>query len=190
MARVAWAILLAFLVMGALIGVATVLQGELFGETQAKVLGTTAALAAFSVMALPSALHFEQGRYRPLSGPAVLASAVSFMLLLVFIWSLNADAGETFYKTLGTFIVVALSANHVSLMLLATARQGIVWGCLKATVVAIAALAVLVTVAFWTENGSGAMGRILGTLLILDVLASIAVPVLARINPSAPSPSL
>ncbi len=65
--RTALAVVMGSLVVSALIGIAIILAGS-FGETQGRLLATTGALAASSLMALPSLLHLERGRYSHLAG--------------------------------------------------------------------------------------------------------------------------
>ena len=65
--RMALTVVMGSLVVSALIGIVIILTGS-FGETQGRLLATTGALAASSLMALPSLLHLERGRYPRVAG--------------------------------------------------------------------------------------------------------------------------
>ena len=174
--------LMSLLVAGGLWTIAIVLTGN-FGEDEAKVVGTFAALVLFSVTALPSILHLEAGRYREFSGLGILASLAFFAMAVVLIWS--EPEGDGFFKPLATLGVTAFLAGHASLMLSAMARGRLISAVLIATVLVTTAVAAVSITAIWTEDISGTLLRALGTLVVLDILGTIAVPVLSTIRRTA-----
>ena len=171
--------LMSLLVAGALAAIVVVLRGQ-FGESETNILWTFAALVIFSVTALPSLLYLEAGRYRDVSSLGVLVSLAFFAMAVALIWS--DPEGDEFVKPLASLGITALLAGHASLMLLATARGRLISTVLIATVLATTAVAALSITAIWTENISGTLLRALGTLVILDILGTITVPVLSTIR--------
>ena len=170
--------LVAFLVAGGLVTIAIVLRGA-FGETEGRILATVAALAIFSAIALPSVLHLERGRYPLLAALGVLGALASFAMVVDLAWGESMVSG--FPGPAATLVLAAFSAGHVSLMLCATARKGLVYTVLKGSIAAIVAVAAILTLVIWTEDASSAMLRTLWTLIVLDVLGTISVPILSAI---------
>ncbi|MEE9285012.1 MAG: hypothetical protein V3V35_04695 [Dehalococcoidia bacterium] len=152
-----------------------------FSDTDGRVLGTAGALAGFIVLTLPSLVHWEHGRYRPLAAAAIAASLVSFALLVVLIWRSDLFEDTSVAKTLGTIGIVAFAANHISLILLARPRGGLpVAACMAVTTAVVIAVAAMLVTAIWGEVGSQAFWRLAAILIILDILGTITVPLLAR----------
>jgi hypothetical protein len=167
------------------IGITFIVSGS-FGETQARLLATTAALAAFSLMALPSLLHLERGRIMHLARFAVVATVAAFMLTISTLWEMfSSEPSEG--KIWATLVIVAFASNHISLLFLATPRNRLMRACLNATTVVLTALAALLVMAMWAGVDSEPVLRTAGVLAILDVLGTIAVPILARIYRMSPS---
>ena len=170
--------LIACLIAGGLVAIAIVLRGH-FSETEGRILATVAALAIFSGIALPSLIHLERGRYALLAGLGGLGALASFAAVMHLAWGEAMVGG--FPRPAATFALAAFSAGHVSLMLFATSRRGLVYTVLKGSISVIVAVAVILTVVIWTEDVSNAMLRALWTLIVLDVLGTISVPILSAI---------
>ena len=179
--RIVLVILLAALVISALISIGIIVINE-FGETQLKILGSFAALAFLSLVSLPSLVQFERGRYKLLSSSTILASLVHLILLLALIWGIETLGRGNYNKTLGTLAILVFSSNHIFLMLMATSTADAVRVCLRLTNLVIFTVAVIGTWVIWTETESGTLGRVIGVLLILDVLGSFGVPAVAIIS--------
>ena len=148
-----------------------------FGELQAKVLGTSAAVSGASVLVLA----FTPARERRLLGalPAVgiVLTGVGFCLVVTAIWT--RAGGETLGKTIGTTVILTVWAVLVCLLVLATLPARFRWTFLAAAGLTLA-LATVGIAAMWTEPGSTAVGRLAGVLAVLSAAFVLVVPILHR----------
>lgn len=169
----------------ALFAIVILLVGH-FGETEARILGTTGALAAFGVVALPATILLEQGRAQRLAAALVAFGAVTAALYIVTIWWADvpeavgrATVNATFL-TFATAQVAAVAARR---------RDGDPRSVrrLFAASVALAAVVLgMVTVLVWAHTESSGFGRVLGAVVILDLLTVALQPILARARPVTP----
>ena len=185
--RIAIIAIVASLSLTALIGIITLLSGDIFGETAGKVLLTTLLLAGFSITVL---CHLAVvGRALKLVGfVGVGVSGVALICGLLLIWRdwNNYDDIEALLKTFGVFGVLAVSFAHANLLLLLGQRRNrVVRVLLYVTVALIGIVALMLCLPIATggdipgENGDG-YWRLLGVVGILDVLGSIVLPVTGR----------
>ena len=165
----------------ALIGITIILTGD-FDKTEINVLATAAALAAFSILSLPSLFHLERTRYAYLTWVGILSSIALLAMVLLVIWGVNIFNGEAFGKTLGSVGVVAFATNHALLMLIAAPRKILISLCQWATTLIIATVGALILIAIWAEEMPETMMRPFGALGILDALGTITVPILVRMS--------
>lgn len=70
----------------AALAVAILLFGD-FDETAARILGTTAAISAASLLALPASVLLDRARALPLAWASLGVSATAFVLALVLRWT-------------------------------------------------------------------------------------------------------
>ena len=70
----------------ALLAIAILVVGH-FGSTQGKILGSTALLAGYGLVALPAAVLLDQGRSRMLGLATASLAAVGAAVALAAIWS-------------------------------------------------------------------------------------------------------
>ena len=175
----------ALLSLSALLAIGILLVGR-FGDTERRILGTTMLLAGYGVVALPGVVLLDQGRRRLLALATVALTAVGAGLALSFVWAF--DDVEAVGKSVGTATVLAVAAAQAAA--LAARRQdrdpGLVRS-LYATSCGTAALAAAaVTALIWTEPDDVLYARLLGALVVLDLLLVALQPVLARARPSLP----
>lgn len=168
--------LLLGLIVGALTGTALLAVGILlfghFGETEGKILGTTAMLAAYALLALPAGFLLDQGRVDPLAWTTLALTVAGFVLGAVTIW---ADAGETFGKSLLTVTVFGVAATQTAGQLAHRRTTRTLFPLSVALVLVVAAMA---TAAAWSEIDSSVFYRLLGAIAVLDVLAVALQPIL------------
>ena len=165
-------------------GCYVVIVGE-FEETEARLLGTSLTVFGTSAIALICAAAWERGRlgFVPPVGIAfVLASAV---LTLVAIWE-GADLdNEPYWKSLSTVSTPAVAAAHASFVALfvLTARYRFAPVVAYAMNTMVTTLAVL---AIWWEalSENEPLARLSGTLVVLLIATTIALPVLRRLEGS------
>ncbi len=169
----------ALLTASALLAVAILLIGR-FGTVEGRILGTTALLGGFGILALPAAMLLDQGRRPRLAGALLAACAAGAALAVLLVW--QDDPPVWLAKTMVTVTAVAVATAQTAALV---ARRGAFEPRLverlfvTGTVLAAAATALFAYV-IWTESGDGLLGRLLGALLVLDLLAAALQPILAR----------
>lgn len=169
----------------ALLAIGILLLGEL-GETEGRILGTTALLAAYGLLGLPAGFLLDQGRLRPLAATVLALAAAGLAAALAAVWS--AHPPDALGKALAT--VTALAAASTQTAALAARRRGRDSASVRrlfagSTALALA-LAAMVASAAWAEVGASAFYRVLGALAVLDALAVALQPILALARPGAP----
>lgn len=170
--------LIAALCVSALIGIVVFLIGD-FGETELRLLLTTLATGGFSLTGLCCATIQDREDLRSYSLLGVAASALGFLVTLCVIWEI-IDA-EKIWKLMAVLIIVAVALAHVSLLLLIKPKKQIVKNILLATICCVAILAVMLIVSTLIDFDLPEFYfRLLGVVAILDVLGTIATPVVNR----------
>lgn len=182
--RLALGALALSLVGSAMIGITIILVGD-FGETEMRVLATTGAMSGFSVLSLPSLFHLERARYKYLVRIGISASLALFAVVLFVIWGGRVTGGELVLKTLASVAIVAFATNHILLILIATPSRILISLCQWSTTLMIIMVSVLILVAVWTEGMPETMVRPFSSLVILDALGTITVPIVVRISRSS-----
>jgi len=183
-----WTVIIS-LVITALIGIYTIVGGE-FGETQSKVMLTTLAVAGFSILALCHLAVF--GRDVKVFGwVGIGTSGVALGLAATLIWwnwsdmmYQPSDLYLNLMKSFGVSALVAVSLAHANLMLLLQ-NSSLRWirTALSVALVFITIVPALVIPVLLTDGTFPPMSfqdvywRFFGVILILDALATIALPV-------------
>jgi hypothetical protein len=186
-----WTVIIS-LVITALIGIYTIVGGE-FGETQSKVMLTTLAVAGFSILALCHLAVF--GRDVKVFGwVGIGTSGVALGLAATLIWwdwwdssdymSEPRDLYLNLTKSFAVSALVAVSLAHANLMLLLQ-NSSLRWirTALSVALVFITIVPALVIPVLLTDGTFPPMSfqdvywRFFGVILILDALATIALPV-------------
>lgn len=190
--RAAVIVVVIALVAAAAVGIATLLIGE-FGVTQQRTLTTTLVIAAFGATML---CHFAiAGRpVRAVGFVGIAVSAAALAGALVTIWADLPEAVATpWQRTLWVLTVTALSLAQVNLLLLlAVQRRLVIRIGLPVTLVAVAALAVMISLNIASAgdipgpHGDG-YWRAVGVIAIIDALGTIALPVIRAIVKDRPA---
>ena len=183
-----WTVIIS-LVVTALIGIYTIVGGE-FGETQSKVMLTTLAVAGFSILALCHLAVF--GRDVKVFGwVGIGTSGVALGLAATLIWwnwsdmmYQPSDLYLNLTKSFAVSALVAVSLAHANLMLLLQ-NSPLRWirTALSVALVFITIVPALVIPVLLTDGTFPPMSfqdvywRFFGVILILDALATIALPV-------------
>ena len=165
--------------VSALLAIAILLVGR-FGSVEGRILGSTALLAGYGLVALPAIVLLDSGRSRALGLSAAALAALAAALALGAIWS--ESGSDTLGRTVGSATIVALAFSQVAAM---TARRSesdpipvrrlFVVSCTTATLLAAFGVTLL-----WVAPDSGDPARFLGALLVLDLLLVALQPLLAR----------
>jgi len=171
----------ASLVVTAALAIGTLLLGD-FGETEGRILLTTASISFFGLLGLPAGVLLDQRRRRPLAIAELVTAGLAFLLALNLIWIEWNDADDVDWKS---FVVVTTVAGALTQAAGVEARRrqtDPAWvsrlalvshatGALLATLVAVAAVA---------EIDSGGYYRALGAVAVANVLLVALQPVLRR----------
>lgn len=183
-----WTVIIS-LVVTALIGIYTIVSGE-FGETQSRVMLTTLAVAGFSILALCHLAVF--GRDVKVFGwVGIGTSGVALVLAATLIWwnwsdfmYQPSDLYTNLTKSFAISALVAVSLAHANLMLLLQ-NSPLRWirTALSVALVLITIVPTLVIPVVVSDGTFPPMSfqdvywRFFGVILILDALATIALPV-------------
>ena len=178
--RVALISLLFSLAVSALIGIGIIMKGD-FGETEGKLLGTTITLGLFTVLAIPGTIQLGRDRYYALAGTAVVSAILAFILMVVAIWRDGPFESEDLNKVMVTVAVVAFASNHVALLLLATSTSRVIRGISIGTFALIGIISSMLIINIWMDNLPKGLARLLAVFAILDVLGSLAIPMLTKL---------
>ena len=161
----------------ALLAIGILLAGH-FGSTQGRILGSTALLAGYGLLALPAVVLLDQGRCRRLALASASLAAAGAAVALAGIWS----DSETLGKTVGSVTAFALAGTQISALIARRRRADPhvvrrLFAVSSGTAVVAASLfAVLV----WTQPNGSLAPRLLGSLVVLDLLLVALQPILAR----------
>ena len=175
--------LLLALVVSGFIGISIFLVGD-FNSTQLRLLGTTACVGVFCLTGLASVTGGSTRGFRPLPylGIGSSASALALILLLIWeLWDINGMNEDIYLKVLACLVVVAVSIAHLSLLSAVQRKSGLLRWCQRGTFLVIVAVATLLIVGITSlpEFDQELYLRLLGSLVILDVLGTIFVGVFA-----------
>ena len=182
--------LLLSLVASAVIGIAIFLVGD-FDSTQLKLLGTTACVGAFSLTGLASATGVGSARWwwwRPLPYLGIASSAAALAVIILLIWDLwdTLSLGRQDFKLVSSLVVVAFSIAHLSLLAAVQRTSGLLRWCRTGTLIVIVAVAVLLIVGILNlpdfDEEWRLYLRLLGVLLILDVIGTLFVGIFSVRN--------
>jgi FtsH-binding integral membrane protein len=169
--------------LSALLAIAILLVGR-FGSTEGRILGTTALLAGYGLVALPGVVLLDKERAHRLALTAVALGAVSALLALVSVWSRSSS--DTLGRTVGSATVVALAISQVCAL---TARRdgrdpASVTRLFALSCASVALAAILAVTFLWTSPHGSLAPRVLGAVVVVDLLLVALQPILARARPS------
>lgn len=151
-----------------------------FHRTQGRILGTTALIALYGLLALPAGILFDQRRFERIARATVVLAVADFALALAGLWS--NDAPPALGKAIGTVGAFALAAAQTAG--LASRRSPHDTRTVRRLFAASLTLALIaasmVATAAWAEISAGLFFRVLGALAVADVLTVALQPILAR----------
>jgi hypothetical protein len=181
--------LLVSLGVAGLMGIVALLSGE-FGMVQGKILLTTLLVGIYSMLCL-CCLTLAGKRYEVVALLGVIFSSAALVLGLALVWIIFGDwevswpIAEFIWKMFYITGVVGFSLAHQSLLLLLADRpHALVQRLLWYTIIAITAVAAMLI--YPVMEGFDLVDefywRLLGVLAILDVVGTIATPVIAKLQ--------
>lgn len=165
--------------IAALMGVAALLGGGEFGETEGRILMTTLVIGCASILILCD-LASGLTPYRLVGALGAVAVLVPLGTALMLIWSDWDDLpGEATWKTFGVGLVVAATLAQASLLLALAWKRPSLGLLLFSTLAVAAVLAVLISSLILGEYDGDGVLRIMGIVAILDVLGTLLTIALA-----------
>lgn len=173
--------LIASLSVSALVAILIFLIGN-FGETEARLLFTTLSIGGYSITGLCSAALYDKRKYTGFALLGIVIAVIGFLVTVGGIWEIIDF--DTTWKAVAVCAILSLSIAHASLLLLAKSENGLVKSLLYATIVFIVVVAgMLIHLIVLDFNAVGEYYyRLLGVFAVVDVLGTILVPILRRIN--------
>jgi hypothetical protein len=166
----------------ALLAIGILLVGH-FGETEGRILATTALLAGYGLVALPSMMLLDQGRSTHLGLGGLVLAVVGASLALAAVWT--GGSSDELGRAVGTVTAFALASTQVSALAArrrerdpASVRRLFASSCALAV-----AVAAMYTALLWAHISAGSYARLLASLGVLDLLAVALQPILARARP-------
>jgi hypothetical protein len=165
----------------ALLAIGILLVGRL-GETERRILGTTLLLAGYGLMGLPAAILLDQARLARLAGATLGLALVAASLATASVWT---SAGDELGRWVGTATGFALASTQTTaLAARRRERDPRVVRRLFALSAALApAVAAMFTTLLWARIHQEGYARLLGALVVLDLLVVALQPILARARP-------
>jgi hypothetical protein len=166
----------------ALLAIAILLVGR-FGSTEGRILGSTALLAGYGIVALPAVWLLDQGRFRTLAVTTVWLAVVSAAVALASIWM--SSPPEALSRSVGAATFFALAgAQTAALSARRTERDPTVVRRLFAVSCGTGGLfAVLGSALILAQPNGNLYPRLFGALVVLDLLLVALQPILARARP-------
>lgn len=170
--------LLIALALSAGVGIVIFLIGE-FGDVEVRLLITTLSIGGFSLTGLCSSTLLERPNFRNFSIVGMIVSVTSFALTILTIWELlNLDV---VWKLMIISMIVTVALSHASLLLLLNPINKEVRRTREFTMLTIAIVGLMLINSTITEFSEGELYfRFLGVFAILNVLGTIATPILNK----------
>jgi hypothetical protein len=163
-------------------GVVVLLSGN-ESDTSGRILGTTAAIAGASLLAIPGAVLFDRMRALLLARVTVGLAGASLLLVLIMIW--GVEDVDALWKLLACAFAAALACTQTA-ALVATRREGErqavsrIFVAATVVVVIVAAMGALGAVA---EVDNEAYWPIFGALSVIDIVLVLMRPIVRRMTP-------
>jgi hypothetical protein len=175
-------LLVASLILSAALAIMVVLTGDL-GDAGGRVLGTSVALAGFSLTGMAAAIPVKKPALAFIRPTGLAASVVGFACVAWFIWADDIFDTSTINlaKVLAIAIVVSVAAAHAGLLARGYLRDARVDFVVSATLVCNAVISFIIIASILAEDFSEGIARILGVLAILAVLGTLLTPILPRV---------
>lgn len=171
------ALVLAAIAVTAALGLYAVLSSD-FGDTQGKILATSAATSVASILALACMPAWDRRLLGPV--PPLVAGLVLLALVMLVVGVWREDYyGDEHWDLFFTVLLLALCGVLTSLLALARLAPRYRW-TFYATISLTLCLTLLGIIALWKENPSDDFARLAGAVAVLSAAFVLAVPVLSR----------
>jgi hypothetical protein len=167
-----------FLGLTALVAIVSVLSGD-FGELEIKILLTSLTISTASICSMGCAAFIDKKKHVRIGLAGIGLSILAAILVIVGVWEVFDS--DTFWKTTGTVIVLAIAFPHAFLLLLPELERGLRW-IQSVAVISIGVLALQIIVAILGEIDSEPYYQILAAVAIVVGLETLVIPILTRLR--------
>jgi hypothetical protein len=177
---------IAALSLTALIAIAALIAAE-FGETELRILATTAGFGFATLLAMRGTVLLDQGRYQTLARAVIGLSALAFVVELWPVWVNSDDSAP--WKSYVCVIAVAVALAQIAGMLGRRRASDppsirvLIWAAGICAVI----LAVMAILAALAEISDAGYYQLFGVIVVLNVLAIALQPVVRRLGSAAPA---
>jgi hypothetical protein len=158
-----------------------------FGQTQGHILGTTALIALYGLLALPGGILFDQGRELRLARAVIVLAVAGFTVAMTAVWS--SSSSPELGKALASITAFAVASTQTAALAArrSTRDPSTVRRLFPVSVALAAVLASMVAIGAWTEVGNQMYFRVLSALAVADVLIVALQPITARLGAQPPT---
>jgi hypothetical protein len=178
---------IAALSLTALIAIAALIAAE-FGETELRILATTAGFGLATLLALRGTVLLDQGRHQTLARAVIGLSALAFVVELWPVWvnSTNSAPWKTYVCVIAVNVALAQIAGMLGRRRASDppSIRFLVWGAGICAVL----LALMAIAAALAEIDEAGYYQLFGVVAVLNVLAVALQPVVRRLGTPAPVP--
>ena len=158
--------------------------GVMTGELALKIALSTVSLGTYSLISLCCMALITQRRFSLVGWMGIAASLSGAAFALLTNWEI-VTGWELLLKGRYCFLVVAIAFGHASLLLLIKTKNQVVGAVRNATLVVIAAVAIIFVSAPFVPESLVIANQIILVLCVLDVLGTICTPLLHVITRDA-----
>ena len=174
-----------FLVISALLAITSVFSGD-FGEFELKVLATTSVIAGASICGLCCGMYASRGKNPQWSVVGAAFAALAAAMLILGVWA--EPHSDSYWKTTGIVSVYAIAFAHSLALLAVRLRPTHAWLRTMAAGI-IFVLATLISFMIAHELHDKSTSKLVAVLAILVALATLVIPIMARLGEAAPGVS-
>jgi len=177
--------------VAALLGIAALLAGGRFGETEARILLTTLLVGVVSIAVL-CYLATAGKRFQAVGVAGGVTVLVPLATALLMIWGQGLADEPAVFKPFAVGAIVAASLAQASLLLALCERGRRLIRRLLVATLAFAGLVAAMTAVLVLADGDNFPDwyfRLLGVIAILDVLGTVTVAALMKFGPPETSPA-
>ena len=146
-----------------------------------RTIGTTLVFSAVYMLLIPCVTLARARRWVPLPQISTVLCTIAFLMVLVCLWAERAD-NETFGKITAVAAAMAFSCAHQCLLGRVSTARNLGWLIILATGGVWTVAAMLSSMILFVESVDDMLIRLLGAAGVFDVVASIALVIMAKVR--------
>lgn len=166
------------LVLSGIIAIYLLLFGKYINH---KIFLTTLCFGGYGILTLCNALLYEKNKNQNIFVLGLLLTLLGIGLSLLLIWVDTLHYQELLFKSFAISLILSFSDSHIALLLLLDRKHASAKYIIYATLFVIVCLAFMLIYNILRDT-SDFYVRILGSLIVLDVLGTILCPIVAKMS--------